>query len=49
MKKEKSDKANVKIPIWRLNDRKKSTKHGREGVGWPEYMYTPVHIKKIIL
>ena len=45
-KKEKSDKTHVKIPLWSLNDRKKSTKTGKNFRGgggknfsdWPEYI-----------
>ena len=37
-KKEKSDKTNVKIPLWSLNNCKKSTKTGKNFSGWPEYI-----------
>ena len=47
----KCDKTHVKIPLWSLNDRKKSKKLGRilEGGGrreffWPARIYTPVFL-----
>ena len=47
-KKEKSNKTHVEIPLWSLNDRKKSKKQGRilEGGGGKEFfwlarIYTP--------